>query len=126
MLDSDSVLLEIYREDVCREYSNSDYMLGSYTLKNNNKRDILYEDLINLANEVYLNENEYCYKKIVKDSIYFRQKFTITNRLINGIKSSLIKASIDTDKKEPLIQKLNKLSDKIKNRIEEIEMLIKF
>lgn len=126
MLGSDSVLLEIYREDIRREYSNEESMLDAYTLKNSNKRNILYGDLISLVEEIYTNEDNYCYKEYIKDSVFFEgKKFFITTKLIEGIKNSLNRAALDADIKDPLVKRLEDLMQKVDLRIADIEVATK-
>lgn len=122
MLESDSVLLEVYREDVKREYSEKEeFYRTSFELISNNDRQTLFEDLIKLANEIFENEDEYqIHVNKSEVSSFYQLDFPISKKLIRGIEKSLLRSqNIAQDKKELLSNQLSELKERIDNRIEE-------
>lgn len=59
MIPSDSMLLELFREDLLRKYTNDDYCMGSIEYRTYDKVYILYDDLLNLIKEIIRSEEQY-------------------------------------------------------------------
>ncbi len=122
MLESDSVLLEVFREDIRREYIDEEYEFSAFILnKKNGRRDLLFDDLIRLTHEIYINEDEYCYSCPREESLFYKEKFLITKKLICGIRTSLFRSSLDIPAREDIEQKIIKLENEVDNRIHELE-----
>lgn len=123
MLESDSVLLEVYREDIKRNYQE-DYYKSSLELISENNRFILFDDLINLANELYESEDQY-QRYIVSGgirSLSYDIGFPITLRILTGVERSLLRSqNMDNDKKRILNDKISELQYRIENRISELK-----
>lgn len=123
MFESDSVLLEIYREDIKREYENEEYYKSSCELISSNERSLLFDDLINLANEIYISEDNY--QKQIKNnnetSSFYDINFPITKKVLSGIKNSLNRSQNFGEKeKRKLNNDINALSANIDKRIKEM------
>ena len=125
MLENDSVLLEIYREDVKRDYSDDKYYKSSLELISNNERKILFEDIIELARSIYYSEDYY--QRKIKDNdgtIYFYDiTFPITKSVITGIRKSLNRSqNINDSEKSMLYSKINVLESEILMRLKELHI----
>lgn len=120
MLENDSVLLEIYREDIRRDYPDRKYEDSAFTLIKNGKRNFLFEDLIKLANEIFINEDDYCYTDHFNADLFYNEKFAISLRIISGIKSSLNRSSLDKDVKSEIWTSIVDLENSIQKRIKEL------
>ncbi len=122
MLENDSVLLEIYREDIKRDYFDEECFSSAFELRNDNKRHVLFRDLISLIREIF--ENESHYQDLIKlDSLkmFYDKNFPITTKLIAGVQSSINRSqSIDADIYDELINEINCLRDDVNKRINEI------
>lgn len=124
MLESDSVLLEIYREDINREYDSLlDYCHSSYSLVRYNKRFDLFSDLVHLAHELYINEDHY--HTYTEHMISFPDTnpfFPITLKIIKGIRASIDRAqsSLSETQKYTLRVKLCKLELELQQRSTEL------
>ncbi|MBE6693877.1 MAG: hypothetical protein E7589_03845 [Ruminococcaceae bacterium] len=123
MLESDSVLLEIYREDIKREYREPEvFYRSSFELISNNARPILFEDLINLTTEIYNVEDDYQINIVDTELLAFYElNFPISRRLIRGIEKSLLRSqNIDEILKSELLEKLSSLNRRIERRVKEM------
>lgn len=123
MLESDSVLLEIYREDIKRNYGeNSDTYKTSFELITEGKRDILFYDLIDLIKDIFYSEDKYQnYVINYNNSLFYELDFPITRKILNGIEKSLLRSqNIDAIKKNTLKANIAGLREDIEKRIVEI------
>ena len=123
MLESDSVYLEILREDIKRDYSRvaDSYYKSSLELITENKRQILFDDLIRLCKEIYYSEDEY--QSCVKENPYLFSPtpFPITNRAISGVRTSINRAqTLQNTYKSGLVVKLSNLEKEIQTRSREL------
>ncbi len=125
MLESDSVLLEIYREDVKRIYNDEKSYKSSYELIFNNEREILFMDLIELVYELYYSEDNY-QKHIQKSeevSSFYSMDFPITQQVLSGVKKSLSRSqNIAFEKKSKLYKKIEGIENKIQIRMREMKV----
>lgn len=87
LFSDSSALLEIYREDIKREYKIDSYYLPSYTLIKNNEFSLLYKDMILLCKEIYCNENNYFSR--MRDTPFKRKGLNITSKILRGVQTSL-------------------------------------
>ncbi len=119
-LFSDSTaLLEIYREDIKREYNNDNYYNPSYTLIKNNEFSVLYEDLILLCKEIYRKENEAF--SHMKNNDFKSKGLILTEKILSGLKKSLNK-QIDSLSNNTDSETLNKIITDIKKIKEELDL----
>lgn len=125
MLESDSVLLEIFREDVKRIYSNEKKYKTSFELIAENKPELLFDDLIDLVVEIYHSE-DYYQKQIQESSevsSFYNITFPITNKVLCGIKQSLSRSqSIIFNHKKILYKKIDELELRVEKRISEMKI----
>ena len=122
MFENDSVLLEVFREDIKREYTDVFYR-SSYELITQGCRPQLFEDLIALAEEIYHNEDRYQTSVANADNktSFYPIVFPITQKIVDGIQNSLSRAqSIQKTAKDLLTSKLTKLINDISRRAEEL------
>ena len=123
MLRADCVLLELYREDTLRAYSDDAYYKSSYELVNEKRRDLLFSDLITYANEIYQNEDEYIRRAIASPSrkafIEAFSLYCISEIVISGIEKSLGRAQ-GLDNQDELLERLRSLKGSILERKEEL------
>ncbi len=122
MLESDSVLLEVYREDIRRYYSDDTYYKSSFEMISSNNRFLLFEDLIKLADEIYHNEDMYqgYIVRNASSTSFYTATFPITTRILNGIEKSLTRSqNLDMDKKSNLQNSIIQLRRRINERISE-------
>ena len=119
MFNADSVLLEVFREDIKREYIEP-YDEVALTLIKDDKRDILFEDLIKLNEEIYYSEDKYFSN--FKDKYNFSNKcFYISKTILSGIKKSLDRAlSMESEKRDYLSEQINNLFDLFQKREKEL------
>lgn len=122
MLEADSVLIEIYREDIKREYDDSHYK-SSYEFILENNQIELFNDLLELVTDIY--ENEDIYQRYICDagkcSSFYDIDFPITQMILKGIEKSLSRLqSINDMDKKILLNKTHKIKQKISDRIKEI------
>lgn len=125
MFATDTVLLEIYREDIKREYDD-DYFKSSFELVSENNRVLLFEDLIKLIEEVYQNED--IYHRYILEShnelLFYPLTFPITTRILSGINNSLIRSqNIEPLQRQILLRKLNDLNERKDERINELKLI---
>ncbi len=123
MFESDSVLLEIYREDIKRNYNREKLVYkSSLELVSENKRHELFEDLINLIEEVYYSEDSYQTHVIETETAsFYERNFPISNRLIRGVEKSLHRSqNINQGTQRILLNQLDYLKKKINQRYLEI------
>lgn len=71
----DSILLEIYREDIVRAYSDESHCKSSFELVTEQKRDLLFEDLIDLSREIFYVEDRLITKSLEVEDAYFPNDF---------------------------------------------------
>lgn len=124
MLENDSILVEIYREDIKRIYNDEKYYKSSSELISENTPEILFKDLILLCHEIFYSEDNY--QKYIYDSeemsSFYKMSFPITTRIIKGIKLSLHRSiNIQTEYKLQYQNELKELEQKIANRINEMQ-----
>lgn len=120
MMENDSVLLEVYREDIDRAYDDIFLSKSAYELTLENKREILFLDLIRLTDEIRSLEDSYCYTVINSDSPFCKNLFSITSRIINGIESSLNRSNLDEEAKERIRLELGRLKSDLSIRKDEL------
>ena len=124
MFETDSVLLEIIREYILRDYPIEKYYMSSQELvfsDNKNGRFWLFEDLIELCEEVYYSEDCYQNYAFTMPSLFYPESFAITKKLLIGINNSIFRAqSLNDTQKSILREKASKLERKINNRIAEL------
>lgn len=78
-------MLEIFREDIVREYSDLDSCRSSFELVLDQKRETLFHDLIALAKEIFLAEDELIINAIKNGDLHFSGSFIGSFRLTNDI-----------------------------------------
>ena len=120
MLESDSVLLEIYREDICREYLNEDDYKSSAELVMENKRGRLFEDILTLTRVIYFNEDQY--QRYVAEtgnrSAFYEIKFPLTMKVMDGVYKSLTRAqNLEKDERNKLMGRFDELRTLVQERI---------
>ena len=113
----DSILLEIYREDIVRAYSDESHCKSSFELVTEQKRDLLFEDLIDLSREIFYVEDRLITKSLEVEDAYFPNDFFGSFRLTEDICQGLLRTfsaakSINT----------REFSEKIENLKTEIEI----
>lgn len=103
MLSWDSVLLEIFREDYYREYSEEkpNNPFCSYVLMHQKKQHAIFEDLINMIFDLLEKEKEYKERAIKNDTITslktnFGNK-CICSQLFEGLKQSMLYSGLIED-----------------------------
>lgn len=123
MFEKDSVLLEIYREDIKRNYDSEIYYKTSYELITENNRGLLFEDLVKLVEEIYYNEDSYQNHVITsKKSSFYELNFPISKFILKGVENSLQRAqNVETEEKARLSNRITQLKQTIKNREMEIQ-----
>ena len=125
MFETDSVLLEIYREDILREYPIDKYYMSSLDLvlsDNKNGRYWLFEDLIKLCEEVFYNEDRYQTCVFEKSFLFYPESFAITTKLLRGIQNSINRAqSLSDSQKGRLRTKVSSLEKNLEHRKEELK-----
>ena len=94
MISSDSMLLELFREDMLREYSNDEYYMGSIEYRTFDKVQILFEDLLRLIHEIIDCEEQYVLLASnqangVKKYDEFFGLFEISYMFLFGVKESI-------------------------------------
>lgn len=85
LLCEDSILLEIFREDIVREYSDDVVCRSSFELVLDQRRDILFRDLIMLAREIYYAEDKAIVNALNSNHAHFPNSFIGTYRLSEDI-----------------------------------------
>ena len=113
MFETDSVLLEIFREDIKRDYSKNNLIKeSSYDLVIKNKRKALFEDLIYLVKEVRFSEDQYQSHFANHDTnVLFEHPFPITTRLLHGVEGSIRRSqNIDQTEKNNLILQIKEIA----------------
>lgn len=123
MFESDSVLLEIYREDIVREYSDRTYK-SSAELVWENDRKTLFEDIFNLIGEIYDNEDQYQRHVLATGSraAFYELKFPITSKIMEGVSRSLQRSqNLDWSDKARLQEQILRLKGMVQERIRELE-----
>ena len=124
MFEYDSVLLEVYREDIDRDYKRIDIQKSAYDLIREGNRELLFQDLIDLTYEISVLEDEYCYTYKTVDSPFFQNElFPITIRIMSGIGKSLARSSLNEDVKERIQTLIEDLNKKLNDRIQEISTM---
>ena len=122
MFESDSVLLEIYREDIKRNYNRDGLIYkSSFELVTENNRRALFEDLIKLIEETYYNEDLYQIHIVNNgEPAFYEPCFPITQRLISGVEKSLRRSqNIELKNKNILSKQIEQLKSIIKQRLSE-------
>ena len=141
MLSSDCILLELFREDMVRDYSSPAHyeflkLLGanqsnvldffyktSKELVTEKKRHILFADLIVLAHEVYQKEDSYVsLLGLSTSNVPLFETFgylPVTLRIIAGIENSLYRSQ-SVDMHNAIIHKLVELKSQVCQRIREL------
>ena len=94
MIPSDSMLLELFREDLLREYTNDDYCMGSIEYRTYDKVYVLYDDLLNLIKEIIRSEEQYVIlasKNSNGINLYIKYfgLFEISFLFLQGVKESI-------------------------------------
>lgn len=120
MFESDSVLLEIYREDIKRNYDREKLIYkSSFELISEDNRKALFEDLIKLIEEIYYNEDTYQVHIIDNEAVaFYEPTFPISNRLLYGVEKSLYRSqNIDIKIKPILLEQIKQLKNNIEQRI---------
>ena len=103
MLSWDSVLLEIFREDYYREYSEEkpNNPFCSYVLMHQKKQHAIFEDLINMIFDLLEKEKEYKERAIKNDTITsLKTNFgneCICSQLFEGLKQSMLYSGLIED-----------------------------
>lgn len=103
MLSWDSVLLEIFREDYYREYSEEkpNNPFCSYVLMHQKKQHAIFEDLINMIFNLLEKEKEYKERAIKNDTITsLKTNFgneCICSQLFEGLKQSMLYSGLIED-----------------------------
>lgn len=87
----DSILLEIYREDIVRAYSDESHCKSSFELVTEQKRDLLFEDLIDLSREIFYVEDRLITKSLEVEDAYFPNDFFGSFRLTEDICQGLLR-----------------------------------
>lgn len=120
MFENDSVLLEIYREDINRKYEEMSYYKSSFELVAEGDRYILFDDLLNLVEQVFYSEDDY-QSHIVESEVlsFYKLDFPISQKLLRGVEKS-ISRSQNIEMKKELSSKIVKIKTKIAKRIKEI------
>ena len=122
LIKENSILLEIFREDIVREYSDNDRCKSSFELVLEQKRDVLFADLIDLAHEIYAAEDDLITKAIHADNTLttngFIKDFRLTNDICEGLINTFISANgIKTDQ---YVQAVEELIDEVEKRKTEL------
>lgn len=120
LLESNCVLLEIFREDISRNYLNQ-YYKSSMEFVYDKERDFLFADLIALTDEVFRCEDDYIRNvDPQKEEIFFSVFgfYNVTKMLICGVKKSLDRAS-GLSEKTGLLCRLREKETQINQRIAE-------
>lgn len=123
MFESDSVLLEIYREDIKRNYDRDSLVYkSSYELVTENNRQALFGDLIKLIEEIYYNEDLYQVHIVNNEKLaFYEPSFPISQRLLSGVERSLQRSqNIDLKSKNMLSNQIEELKNTINHRLSEI------
>lgn len=121
MLSWDTVLLELFREDFYRDYSEStqNNPFCSYILMQQGKQYEIFLDLIRLISELLNKEDEYRNKAIENDTITsLKRNFgetCICAQLFEGLKQSMFYSGLV--KNETLYQKFLELQEAIQSRL---------
>ena len=126
MFENDSVLLETFREDVRRNYENRSFCYkSSFELITQGERNTLFNDLVDLVQEVYYSEDDY--QNHIADSevmSFYKLDFPISQKLLMGVEKSLLRSqSIDAEIKKTLLHKIKELKNQIAKRIIETNKL---
>ena len=127
MFANDSVLLEIYREDIRRNYEKrSECYKSSFELITEGERNTLFDDLIDLVKEIYYSEDDY-QNHIADFEIlsFYKLDFPISQKLLIGVEKSLLRSqNIDSEAKKMLSHKITELRAMIAKRIQEVNKFI--
>lgn len=121
MLSWDTVLLELFREDYYRDYSEStkNNPFCSYVLMQQGKQYEIFLDLIRMISELLKKEDEYRNKAIENDTITSLKKnfgeHCICAQLFEGLKQSMLYSGLI--KNELLNQKFLELQEAINSRL---------
>lgn len=75
LLREDSILLEIFREDIVREYKNESICKSSFELVMEHNRVILFNDLIMLAREIFIAEDKFIVNAMETNNVCFPKNF---------------------------------------------------
>lgn len=116
LFNLNSTLIEMYREDLEREY-NDETGQASYYLILNKKHDILYADLIELLSSAYKSEDSY-YGRGKK--IFGMKNFELVINMIQGVERSL-DASEKVKNKNKLKRDIEQLKKAIQRRLDELK-----
>ena len=122
MFKNDSVLLEIFREDIKRNYEDA-YYKSSLELIAEGSPGLLFTDLIKLANEIYYSEDKYqsYINKNYNKQLFYEMHFPVTSCILSGIEKSLMRSqNIDPKQRTELNLSVSKLKNNIKERIDEL------
>ena len=123
MLESDSVLLEIYREDIWRDYADEVYYKSSAELIMENRRKELFEDILALIREIYHKEDLYLSYVAGTDtrSAFYEIAFPITCMIMQGVTRSLSRSqNMEGEIRESLLKELSSIKEEVSERIREI------
>ena len=124
MLRWDSVLLEIFREDYYREYSesNSNNPFCSYVLMHQGKQCDIFADLIRIISDLLEQERNYINEALKNDTITsFKTNFgkdSVCCQLLEGLKQSMSYSGLIKD------NSLNKQLASLENDVQNIQNLL--
>lgn len=117
MLESDSVLLEIYREDIKRNYDKRENLVykSSFELVAENNRKALFSDLITLIEDIHCCEDQYrLHMRKNQEHVFYGFDFPISKRVLRGVEKSLRRSqNIEADGNTQLLKQLDQLRTKI-------------
>lgn len=125
MLKADCVLLEVFREDMVREYKDDSAYKSSMELVNEKNRTQLFRDLIQLAYEIFQNEDTYVCRAY--GSAKHKQfetvfsLFPVFRFICDGISTSLSRAQ-GIEEHDELQKELQEIIKQYKLRIEELTL----
>ncbi len=124
MFNEDSILLEIYREDIVRNYDDIKYYKSSLEFVTEKKRDLLFEDLIALVYEVFKQEDELIRKADIQDNPQLFQVFDVlpvSFMLFGGVEKTIARSSgLEEEKLKVIKTEVEDTRNKIETRKKEL------